>query len=169
MNYQSNSPQYKHYFQGAPAYPAARNNKFYPAFLVSVFGSLCLIGCAFLPWMSFKALDLQLSIDGLGNISGSSPLSGPTGYTGDGVLAIGLGVILLVLSALGSFLGKNGFAIAAMVFGLIATGLMILKLSDISSAAKILEGNTGLGVYLGLAGALVALVGGSLPLVLKRS
>ncbi len=152
----------------APAVAAARGMN--PIYAAPLIGGLLLVIGAFLPWIIFKFLGKELTITGMGATSGNLDI--PSGGVKDGIFAVFLGGIILLLAIIGLLRGSKGFGIAILIFGIFATLFMLYELSDISNAAKTLGDSgsvsTGIGLYIGLVGAIIALVGGVLPLFMKR-
>jgi hypothetical protein len=171
QQYPPNAGQYQQQWQQpATAKPARKPN---PIYAIPAIGGLLLMICAFLPWLTVSFLGENLTITGLGSVSGTTDPALASGGARDGVLALILGVIALVLALLGLFLNRKGFAIALIVFGVLASGLMIFELADVNrnvSEFSSLGGgiSTGIGIYLGLVGALAVLIGAILPLVIRR-
>ena len=134
-------------------------------------GGLLLIVCAFLPWITLNLLGTSFSINGLGQVSDKQ--LGDNSTTGDGIIAIVLGIVLLLSAGLGFILKRGWAGRIAQVFGVLATLFMLYELINIGNSLKdpIFQSggaSTGLGVYLGLLGAIIALVGGVLALVQQR-
>ncbi len=173
QQYQQPLPGYNGYqpMSYAPATPvAAGRNSLYA--VVGV-GGLLMVVCAFLPWLTLKFLDQDLSVTGLGAVSGSAAKSLSNTGVKDGIFALTLGVIILVFALFGLLKNNRVAAIGALVAGVISTLLMIYEWSTVSSSAKDLTSadigiNVGIGIYIGLIGALIALVGGLMALVAKR-
>lgn len=156
------------YGQPAPVVRPAMN----PLYMGLVaLGGLLLVVCAFLPWISLDFLGTKISVNGLGQVSDKTIPSGST--ASDGVIAIFLGVVLLILGGLSFVLKQRWLPIAALVFAVFAVLLMAFELihntSSINSDPSL--GNiasNGLGVYLGLLGGIIALVGGVLHFMMRR-
>lgn len=170
---QQPQPGYQQPGYGQPTPPVVRPaaNPLYMG-LVAL-GGLLLIVCAFLAWITLDFLGTKISVNGLGQISDKSIPSG-SGTASDGVIAIFLGVVLLILGGLSFVLKQRWLPLAALVVAVFAVLLMAFELihntSSINSDASL--GNiasNGIGVYIGLVGAIIALVGGVLPFVLRRT
>jgi hypothetical protein len=151
-----------------PVYVGAAAKKgMNPFYLVGLLGGLALAISAFLPWATAKVGRLEMSITGMGNVSGTGIGSSNEGVR-DGIFALGLGILVVVLAVLGLLLSSRGFAIALLVFGLLSSAFMVYELTDINQDMSSVAGSAGFGVYMGLAGALVIVVGGVVPLLVKR-
>ncbi len=142
-------------------------------YLIPAVGVVIMALGVFLPWFNMTFLGGTIAVNGLGNLSGPADLvttlTQGTGSPGakDGVLVLGLAGILIVLIVLGLLLKARGFAIAAIVFGVIAAGLMAFEVSDVGKSVGDInqtglgqiKAETGLGIYVGLVGALIVLFG----------
>jgi hypothetical protein len=113
---------------------------------------------------------------GLGSLSGPFSAGSATSEVKDGIFALGLGILILLIAVVGFFSNNKAAAIVSLVFAVAAIGLMLFELSDISSSVKTTISSTGIavvnvgsGLYIGLAGAVIALVGSILIVVARRS
>ncbi len=173
-------PQPPGQYQGAgygapPAYGVAPVKKAANPllYLIPAVGVVIMALGVFLPWFNLTLLGGTIGVNGLGNVSGSAELTALYTQTNgssaakDGVLVLGLAGILIVLIVLGLLLKARGFAIAAIVFGVMAAGLMVFEVTDATRSINDINrttggaasASTGLGLYVGLAGALIVLVG----------
>ena len=155
----------------AAATPAVRGRN--PIYAGAALGGLLLIICAFLPWFSISFSGGTTSVTGLGGASGDLKDLYGNGGVRDGIFAIILGGIILLFSLLGLFQNRKAAAIGGIVAGVLASLLMFYELADISRVNKDLDAvqavfTTGIGIYLGIVGALLGLVGSIVPLFVKR-
>ena len=175
-------PQYE--YPGAPVAPTRAKN---PIFLAVIVGAIVLAVGAFLSWVDFEVLIgdriAKVSVTGVGTYTGDAELrqlfeanATDEDQSKDGVISITLAVPLLVLSLLAWLRGRRGLAIAAFVVALVAAGFQIFELLDISSdadrvsqlSAGTLAANVGIGVYVSLAGASIAVIGALIALIKGR-
>lgn len=168
--------------QGA-AYAAApvKKGKWF-LYLIPALGVVAMVLGVFLPWFNVTILGSTVSLNGMGNLSGPSELTSILSRDGssgvkDGVLVLGLAGISSLLILGGLLMRARGFAIAVIVFGLMSLGLTAFEVIDANrsiqainnSAAGAATAQTGLGLYVGLAGAVVVLVGAIVTLVFFKS
>jgi hypothetical protein len=120
---------------------------------ITLIGAFALLIAAFLPWISVTAL--------YGNVPGVEE-GVAIGWEGDGIMTGGIGLILLIGVLFNK--GKPGkrYSIAGAIFGLLACAVV---LTDFRAMAEIgpdagIFASTDVGLYITLAGALVAVIGG---------
>jgi len=142
-----------------------------PFYVIDAIGGLLLTIGAFLPWLTVKVSGEQIyTTNGMGTLRGPL-LSGTSTEINGGAFALGMGLLLLVLSGVGFFLDQKAIPIAMLVLGALATALMFYKWNEIANNLKSDLGGEiiiGGGVYIGLIGGLLALLGGIIILVVKR-
>jgi hypothetical protein len=142
-----------------------------PFYVIGAIGGLLLAIGAFFPWLIIKVADQQIyTTNGMGTFRGPL-LSGTNTEINGGAFALGMGLILIVLSGVGFFLNQKVIPIAMLVLGAIATALMFYKWNEIANNLKSETGGdiiVGGGVYIGLIGCMMALAGGIITLVVKR-
>jgi len=160
-------------------YPNTRTRTINPLYGVAAVGGVLLAVSSFLAWYNFNITGSggeSFSITGMGGTSGTSEMAKFLAATASnaGIISVFLGGMVLLPALLGLALNKKGFAIATLVFALMSVAFMVLKLSqaaklgsDLGDSAM-LTTSVGLGLYLGLLGAIIALVGSVLPLVMHR-
>lgn len=146
-------------------------------------GALLLAAAIFLPWYSINILSTSLTINGLGGTnvpslgisSANSPASGSSQplEVWHGWLLLALAVFTLAIVVPGIFLKNKHFAIASIVSGFIAVGLMGYDLAkttqtinDSYAAAGVSpdvtalsSASVGFGLYIGLAAAFAIFTG----------
>lgn len=127
----------------------------------------------FLSWADVSILAAHGSISGLGAYSGvvasAAKFSGASGGVRDGIVALILGVVVLVIAvlALRSRRDPRG-SLSAWFIGLGAVSLLFLiyELTSLGSVAPsgllsvVVSVNAGIGLYVGLAGATIVLLAG---------
>ncbi len=86
-----------------------------------------------------------------------------TGGLKNGLLALLLGLLVMLLSFFGVLTGKKGLAFALLTLGVLAALLMFFELANSGEGSS-----TGVGFIIGMAGAILTLAGGALPLLVKR-
>jgi hypothetical protein len=168
-------------YQGA--YPAQKvkvpgNWKLY---LIPLLGAILLAVGAFLPWITLTIVGQTISVSGIGSVSGTSDLVSAYNQAGgggakDGTIALALAGISLILILIGLLTRARGWAIGVIVFGVFATGLMAYELYDIGKSTSTLASDTagagasstGFGIYIGLAGAIIILVGAIITVAFFR-
>jgi hypothetical protein len=144
------------------------------AILAAIGGAIAAIG-SFLPWAKVSLDFARLGIPGVP--SQSVNVSGTDG--GDGWITIAGGAIVII-AAIGFLVAKSrgarrGFGILAIIGGLVAAGIAIYDLTQLkSSATDSLAGSSladvgdafkvtmAYGIFIVIAGGLLALVGGIL-------
>jgi hypothetical protein len=117
----------------------------------------------------------------MGSVSGNADLvalynSAGGGGAKDGVIALSLAVISLILILVGLLTKARGWAIATIVFGVFATGLMAYEVFDVnrstnqiaSDSAGLGASSGGIGLYVGLAGAIIILIGAIITVAFFR-
>ncbi len=188
------------YYQGQPPYPGQQPGYppqapyagAYPAqkvkvpgnwklYLIPLPGAILLAVGAFLPWISLTVLGQTISVSGTGSVSGTSDLVSAYNQSGgggakDGVIALTLAGISLVLILIGLLTRARGWAIGVIVFGVFATLLMAYEVYDVGKSASSIASDTGgagassggIGLYIGLAGALIVLVGAIITVAFFR-
>jgi hypothetical protein len=153
------------------AHPFARNNWFYA---IPCLGALILFGSTFLPWLQMGYLNLEVSMNGLGMLSGSSVLvggiqrSGNTPGLKDGVFFLGLGVLISLVGLAGFVRKKITIDWAVIVLGLISIGLSIFEIVDTTKRVAELNmtltsdigGQSGFGLTVALFGSVITIFGG---------
>ncbi len=161
------------------AYPNTRTRSLNPLYGIAAVGGLAMVASSFLAWYNFTITGNggdSFSITGMGGTSGTSEMAKflAEAASNPGIISVFLGGVVLLLALLGLVLNKKGFAIAALVFGLMGLAFMGLKLSqaaklgsDIGDSAS-LTTSVGLGLYVGLLGAILAVLGSILTLVMRR-
>jgi hypothetical protein len=120
---------------------------------ITLIGALSLLIAAFLPWISVTAL--------YGNVPGVEE-GIAIGWEGDGIITGGIGLILLIGVLLCKGRPGKRYSIAGAIFGSLACAVVLM---DFRAIAKIgpdagIFASTDVGLYLTLAGALVAVIGG---------
>jgi hypothetical protein len=118
--------------------------------VMTLLGSIGLIGGALMPWVSANSI--------FGSMSKS-------GIEGDGMFTAGIGVILLLIALLAK--GKPGkiYSWAVSVFGLFAFFLLVYTYTNVSAAvssnaSEMLIASVGTGLYVSFLGAVLAFIGG---------
>lgn len=172
-------------YPGAYAVPAKKvkmpgNRNLY---FIPLVGVILLAVGAFLPWITLnvKALSQSISINGMGSVSGTPELVSAYNQAGgggakDGVIALGLAGIILVLILIGLLTRSRGWAIASIVFGFFAAGLMAYEVIDVNrsinqlttDSAGVTTSAGGIGLYVGLAGGIIIQVGAIITVALFR-
>lgn len=148
-------------------------------YLIPIVGIILMAVGVFLPWFTISFLGVSLSVDGLGKASGTGEVvtaynqAAGTGNAKDGVYLLGAGGLLLVLCLLGLFLKARGFAIAAIVFGVLCVGLTAYDVVDINrslsgTSSGGASGTVGIGLYISLVGAIVILIGAIITVAFFR-
>lgn len=155
----------------ATATPAVRGRN--PLYAGATLGGLLLIVCAFLPWISITIAGGTTTITGIGGVSGDLKDFLGGGGARDGIFAVILGGIILLFSLFGLFQNRKAGAIGGIVGGVLGTLLMFYELFDLNKSVKDLSAldassAIGFGVYIGIAGALLGLIGSIVPLFVKR-
>jgi hypothetical protein len=164
-------------YAAAPVQAKKQDNRF--LYLLPALGVAALALGVFLPWFSVAVLGSTVSLNGLGNASGPTELTGifaQGNAVKDGVIVLALAGLLGLLTLGGLALKARGFAIAVLVFGLAAAGLMAFELVDANrniaeinrNAAGAAVAQTGLGLYIGLAGAVIVLLGALITFIFFR-
>ncbi|MBN9390429.1 MAG: hypothetical protein J0I20_20540 [Chloroflexi bacterium] len=161
-------------YPGAYAAPAQRvkvpgNRNLY---FIPLIGVILLAAGAFLPWINLTIQNQSISINGMGSVSGNAELaalynSAGGGGAKDGVIALSLAVISLILVLVGLLTKARGWAIATIVFGVFSIGLMAYEVFDVNrstnkvatDSAGLGSSSGGIGLYVGLAGAIIILIG----------
>jgi hypothetical protein len=120
--------------------------------VITLLGSIGLIGGALLPWVSTNSI--------FGSMS-------KVGIEDDGMFTAGIGVILLLTALLAK--GKPGkiYSWVVSVFGLIAFFLLVYTYTNVSAAvssnaSEMLIASVGSGLYVSFLGAILAFIGGLL-------
>ena len=134
-------------------------------------GGLLLFGCAFLPWLSITIFALQISINGLGqvtNASGATLSTTTSPNATDGYIAAILALIILALAVVGFYKTIKYLPEVLIVLGVMGALLMVYDF--ISAASRVAEVNlsgsanvqasSGPGQFVGLVGALAVVIGG---------
>ncbi len=136
--------------------------KFQPLYAAASLGGLALIASPFLAWYNINLAGEQFTISGMGGLSGAK--SSIATYLAEasgnpGVVSLFFGGLVLLMGVLGLLLNKKGFAIAGIVLALLGAAFTLLKITQATSTSSTGEASTstGLGLYLGLAAALIAL------------
>lgn len=118
--------------------------------VMTLLGSIGLIGGALMPWVSANSI--------FGSMS-------KVGIEGDGIFTAGIGVILLLTALLAK--GKPGkiYSLAVSIFGLIAFFLLVYTYTNVSvavsnNASEMLIASVGTGLYVSFLGAILAFIGG---------
>jgi hypothetical protein len=157
----------------AAATPAVRG--FNPIYAGEALGGLLLIICAFLTWLTLNVAGGTTTVTGLGGVNGDLKDLLGNGEVGDGVFPLILGAITLLFSLFGLFRNHKAGAIGGIVAGILATLIMFYKLFSINDSISKLNAlgpdysaSIGIGLYLGIVGALLALIGSIVALVVKR-
>lgn len=120
--------------------------------LLVIGGALALIVGGFLPW---------ISVPNLFGLSGPAYEGIEIGWEGDGFLTTGIGLLLLLSELLLRRGSQRWFAIAGSVLAILAAMVVFLdfrRILEIDPAAGFYAA-TDFGIYVTLAGALLALVG----------
>jgi hypothetical protein len=174
--------------------PAARFGKSY-FYIIPGLGSLLLAVSVFLPWFSADIIGTSLTMNGVGgtnlaalgdtSVDHVAPSVGgsPAYESWHGWLLLALAVLTLIMVVLGITLKNKHFAIASLVAGFIAVGLLGYDLARMMQAVdEILRSisgvqavgqpnvklsiSTGFGLYAGLASALAIFIGSILTFFL---
>lgn len=167
--------------------------KFNPRYIVGIVGGLFLIFCGFLSWVSinYATINQHVSLNGLGAINSSSQVAKlnelPT--FGGGVLTIVLGAIGLVLSVAALWINRTELAALLTAFGLFSLAIITYLLGDVfSKLGQINEialtlfvtdrngqkvgppmtVGLDLGMLLAIAGAVMVVLAGVLPMTGKQ-
>lgn len=118
--------------------------------VLTLLGSIGLVGGALLPWVSANSI--------FGSMS-------KVGIEGDGMFTAGIGVILLLTALLAK--GKPGkiYSWAVSIFWLIAFFLLVYTYTNVSAAVSneasgMLIASVGTGLYVSFLGAILAFIGG---------
>ena len=181
--YQGQQPVYPAQVAYAGAYPAQKvkvpGN--WTLYFIPLIGVILLAVGAFLPWISLTIASQSFSVSGTGSVSGTPDLVSAYNQSGgggakDGVIALALAGISLVLILIGLLTRARGWAIGVLVFGVFATGLMAFELYDVgksntsisSDTAGAGTSTTGIGIYVGLAGAIIILIGAIIAVAFFR-
>ena len=125
---------------------------------VAIGGAIGLIVGSFLEWASIDTPFGSFSVSGM---------------DGDGVITVSVGIIALVLFTL---VKRRAGTIAGVVFAAIGAAIAAIDIADVKSniddiAAEsegLATASVGIGLWLCLAGALVAVVGGILSILEQR-
>ena len=118
--------------------------------IMTLLGSIGLIGGALMPWISASSMFGALS---------------KTGIEGDGIMTAGLGVILLLNALISK--GKPGkmYSWAGSVLGIIALVLLFYISNNVNAALSgidsgVMIASVGAGIYVSFLGAILAIIGG---------
>ncbi len=153
-----------------PPAPFPTRAKTNPLYAVAGLGGFLLAVSTFLAWATVRLANIEISVNGLGAVSSNSGVGTSGANLRDGFIALGIGIVAMVLAGLGGFSGRRGYAIGLVVLGLLGSGLMLFELSDISRKLGNVSGvSVGFGLWLGFFGGLLILAGGILALVGRRS
>ena len=119
-------------------------------------GGLMLVAGSFMPWV-------RADVSGQGIVLGSG-WDNITGEIGHGPLVAGLGTVLAVVGALavvGVVIRQGQFAV---LFSLLAAGVVVFQIVDIATPSDDIETSFGVGVVVMVAGVVIAFVGSLLCL-----
>jgi hypothetical protein len=128
---------------------------------ITLVGAALIIVGVLLPWVTISFGGLSENVSGLDTDDGKIAL-------GIGAVVALFGLIMLVKPTRGVLLGAG---IVALILGVAQAIFSVIDLSDISDAAGGVEGleaSAGIGLYLTLGGAVVALVGGLMGILAAR-
>ena len=142
-------PAYEGGYQAAP--PAGRAGPYMPGLILGIVGGALMILGAFLEWVpQAEVTGLETPIEIL--VDPNVNREADPFVTSAGFLVIVLGLLVI----LGAALGRGGLTRIGAVLGIVTVVLLII--SAYRGDANI--GDLGIGVWLALAGSIVALVSG---------
>lgn len=133
----------------------SQTKKASPGPIVMIAGAVVIAIGSVLPWASVTVQAVERSIGGL---------------DGDGVLTL-VGAVLIALAALVWLTGRGSARIVGIILAALAGAIAVYDLVNINDTAKDLsvvsegfaEASAGIGIWIVVAGAVIALIGGFLP------
>ena len=118
---------------------------------LTLWGGICLVAGALLPWAKVTSTFLGMSIS-------------KAGYEGDGLFTGAIGLLLLISAILSK--GKPGkvYSIASTIFAVIAGLILFSDLTGINSlvsnGGSSVMASAGVGIYVSIIGVVFAIIGG---------
>lgn len=133
--------------------PAARKEPVGPAArfaaLIGIAGSVIAIFGSFMPWVRVGGLGIRVG-----------------GLHGDGKITIIMAIIALTLFSLSLIRAPRGMYIASLVFTCVAAAVFIYHFINV--ARDLSFGTVGVGLYMGIIGCAIAVVGAILGIAARR-
>ncbi len=165
-------------YSAPPVRSSPLNYRVWSFMLVAVSGLVMTIA-TFLPWYQYQ----NISVNGLGQMSGYNSSSYSSSAVGLGGLTLIPGIMLIVFGGIGALTKTRELATLSTLICvqfLILVGFAVILISSVvtnqysGSSSSSYNGsnnilNIGLGVFLGIIGAIVGLAGGVWSMVQHRS
>jgi hypothetical protein len=108
-------------------------------FGITVVTALIMAFSAYLPWASVQTGQIEVSVNGMGQVGGIS-----TGKLGDGIYVIGAAVIIGLVALVGYIKQQDIYGVVLIVLGIFAAGFHIWEINNL------LQNTTGVNVGYGL-------------------